>query len=189
MAFEELQIPGEPGVWSCARHKNVHTRLRCGRCEKPICPKCTLMGPTGARCRECAGLRSSHVYQVKPGNLAKAFVAALVLGAIGAQIIEAAGTLVFWALLYAPAIVPLMSRIVDKLTGGKRGPVIAGASCAGVTIGALASSLGGTIAMVESAPPGVHAMLGPAVLMTAFTHIFVWIFIVIAVAGLWYWLK
>lgn len=41
-------------TWACARHARVQTRLRCGRCEMPICPRCTVYSPAGTRCRGCA---------------------------------------------------------------------------------------------------------------------------------------
>lgn len=28
--------------------------MTCGRCEKPICPKCLIVGPAGVRCKACA---------------------------------------------------------------------------------------------------------------------------------------
>ncbi len=42
-----------PPVLYCANHPNVETTLRCNRCNKPICPRCALLTPTGYRCREC----------------------------------------------------------------------------------------------------------------------------------------
>lgn len=42
-----------PAVTTCANHPTVETRLRCNRCEKPICPKCAVRMPTGYRCKEC----------------------------------------------------------------------------------------------------------------------------------------
>jgi len=37
----------------CANHPSVETSLHCNNCEKPICPKCAVLTPTGYRCREC----------------------------------------------------------------------------------------------------------------------------------------
>lgn len=37
----------------CANHPNTPTSLRCNRCEKPICPQCAVLTPTGYRCKEC----------------------------------------------------------------------------------------------------------------------------------------
>ena len=49
-----VPVAGEDGVWYCAKHTKAVTRLRCGRCEAPICPKCTVYTPAGTRCRACA---------------------------------------------------------------------------------------------------------------------------------------
>jgi hypothetical protein len=37
----------------CANHPETPTSLRCNNCEKPICPKCAVLTPTGYRCKEC----------------------------------------------------------------------------------------------------------------------------------------
>ncbi len=49
-----VPVPGEDGAFFCARHTKTATRLRCGRCETPICPRCTVNSPAGTRCRACA---------------------------------------------------------------------------------------------------------------------------------------
>jgi len=48
----------------CANHPNVETNLRCGKCDKPICPKCMVQTPVGARCRNCAGLDKLPTFRV-----------------------------------------------------------------------------------------------------------------------------
>ncbi len=30
------------------------TGLRCGRCERPVCTKCVILGPAGPRCKDCS---------------------------------------------------------------------------------------------------------------------------------------
>lgn len=37
----------------CYNHPETPTTLRCNRCERPICPKCAVLTPTGYRCKEC----------------------------------------------------------------------------------------------------------------------------------------
>jgi hypothetical protein len=37
----------------CYVHPNRETMLRCSRCERPICPTCAVLTPTGYRCKEC----------------------------------------------------------------------------------------------------------------------------------------
>ena len=50
-------------VVPCATHPSVQTALRCGRCDTPICPKCLVMTPVGARCRACARLKKAKVFR------------------------------------------------------------------------------------------------------------------------------
>jgi hypothetical protein len=53
-ATEPVAVPGEDGAFYCTRHTKAITRLRCGRCESPICPKCTVYTPAGTRCKPCS---------------------------------------------------------------------------------------------------------------------------------------
>jgi hypothetical protein len=51
---EPAAVESQPGVYYCSKHKKETTRITCGRCEKPICTRCTVHGPAGVRCRDCA---------------------------------------------------------------------------------------------------------------------------------------
>ena len=48
----------------CATHPDVETNLRCGKCGKPICPKCMVQTPVGARCKDCARLQVLPTFQM-----------------------------------------------------------------------------------------------------------------------------
>lgn len=63
----------------CATHPDVETLLTCGKCGKPICPKCMVMTDVGARCRECAELKRLPTFQVDLRQYIIASVLALVL--------------------------------------------------------------------------------------------------------------
>ena len=63
------QTPGE--TLRCARHPNTETVLRCGRCETPICPRCQIQTPVGARCPTCARVKRFSML-LKPRELARA---------------------------------------------------------------------------------------------------------------------
>jgi hypothetical protein len=54
------------GPMRCAADPSVETYLRCGRCEKPICSRCLIQTPVGARCRDCAQLRKLPMFDVRP---------------------------------------------------------------------------------------------------------------------------
>lgn len=54
VAVAEPVQAGEDGLYDCYRHQHETTRVTCGRCERPICPKCMIVGPAGVRCKVCA---------------------------------------------------------------------------------------------------------------------------------------
>ena len=79
-------------IVKCATHPNVETELACGRCGKPICPRCLVYTPVGARCRDCAQLRRLPTYQVPASYILRG------IGAAGAGTIaekpETAGNII-----------------------------------------------------------------------------------------------
>ena len=174
-----LEVDGEPGVYWCARHKRTQTRLRCGRCEKPICPKCTTYGPTGARCRNCVSYRGTHLYQASPKQLAITFAAAFVLGLVGAVVIQF--TSLFLLVFFAPALGGILGPFLTRITGAKRGPVVAGVASAGVAAGVLMVLVPRVVSLLQMGV-GVSAAFG-------FSNVLLLVFLVLAVVGVWFWLK
>jgi hypothetical protein len=65
----------------CAKHPSVETDLACGKCETPICPKCLVYTPVGARCSNCADIRKLPQYELPLPLLLRGAVTALLLGA------------------------------------------------------------------------------------------------------------
>lgn len=61
----------------CATHPDVETNLRCGKCGKPICPRCMVQTPVGARCRECARLYKLPTFRISTGYYLRAAGTAL----------------------------------------------------------------------------------------------------------------
>jgi len=65
-------VEQEAPLAHCYKHPKVPTNLSCGRCERPICTKCAVIGANGVRCPECArqniAIRPGAVaYEVKRG--------------------------------------------------------------------------------------------------------------------------
>lgn len=56
----------------CARHSNVETALRCGKCATLICGKCLVQTPVGARCPECANVKKLPTFDVARSDYLKA---------------------------------------------------------------------------------------------------------------------
>ncbi|BDI32473.1 hypothetical protein CCAX7_45240 [Capsulimonas corticalis] len=50
----DVLVEGDPTAFYCNKHTKTITRLRCGRCATPICPRCMVQGVAGARCKACA---------------------------------------------------------------------------------------------------------------------------------------
>jgi len=82
----ELPVSDQENVTYCATHPNVETYLRCGRCDTPICPKCLVQTPVGARCRQCAHVQKLPLFSVSPTYYARAVGAALGLALAAAAV-------------------------------------------------------------------------------------------------------
>ena len=115
----------------CARHPDIETDLRCGKCEQPICPKCMVQTPVGARCPKCAALKKLPVYEISTIFYIRAIAAGLataaVLGAIWPFIPLGGFFLFFIALVIGYIVGEGISLAVNR----KRGPglqIIAGIS-------------------------------------------------------------
>jgi hypothetical protein len=78
-------VEDETPILRCARHPGTETVLRCGRCETPICPRCLVETPVGARCPNCAGVKRFRLL-LKPAELVRAIGYGLAVGAVGTLI-------------------------------------------------------------------------------------------------------
>lgn len=124
-------------VVECPRDPGVETALRCQQCDRPICPRCLVQSPVGAKCRDCARVMRSPIYTVKGANLARS-VGVSVTGGLAAGLIWG---LVLWQ--YSFGILSIMlgaglgyafTRGLEWASGRKRGPVMIGLAVAGIVI-------------------------------------------------------
>jgi hypothetical protein len=118
----------------CATHPSVETELTCGKCGKPICPKCLVYTPVGARCRECAQVRRIPTYNMSASTFARAAAGALVGGlAIGvAWWLFNVITFFFFGILAGLAIGYAVGELVSVATNRKAGPPLQAIAVAGV---------------------------------------------------------
>lgn len=105
----------------CARHPDIETQLRCGKCDTPICPECMVFGPAGARCKDCAALRSSPLYHVSASSLAKAIAVGMVVAILGGYLLAVVQRfgffLLFGGLIYGQAVASVIQRIAGRKLG------------------------------------------------------------------------
>ncbi|HEY1296574.1 MAG TPA: hypothetical protein VGJ60_26145 [Chloroflexota bacterium] len=115
----------------CARHPNTETVLRCGRCDTPICARCMIMSPVGARCRTCAQVKRFAV-GLKPAELVKAIGYGIGLSAIGTIIVT---FIPFLGLFGYAAIGFGVGEVVSIGANRKRVPALAPIAVACLFIG------------------------------------------------------
>ena len=123
----------------CATHPEVETNLRCGKCNKPICPKCMVQTPVGARCPDCARLYKLPTYQVSTRHylravgvgLGMAIACGIVWGVVGGFVRFVIFIGLFLSLVLAAGVGYAIGEVISLSVNRKRGTglaVIAGGS-------------------------------------------------------------
>ncbi len=127
----------------CATHPEVETNLRCGKCGKPICPKCLVETPVGARCRDCARPYKLPTYRVSFGYYLRAIGVALGMAVVCGLIWVVVGIIspFYVDLLLAPAIGYAIGEVVSLSVNRKRGRGLAIVAGIGVVISYLVTIL------------------------------------------------
>lgn len=138
----------EAGAVPCAANPDVLTSLRCGRCDTPICPRCLIMTPVGARCRACARLRAHPIYDVRPLHYVRGAGAGLAVGVIGGILVASVPFLGFLGLL---VLGWLTGEAVTAAANRKRGTGLAIVAAAATVVG----GLGGPALLVAAELPPV----------------------------------
>lgn len=138
----------QPATLRCARHPGVETLLRCGRCETPICPRCMVMTPVGARCPDCAHLRRPPMYDVSGRYLWQAIGVALLLVVAGGFVFSLvagfAGRSIFLGAILYLLVGTGVAEALSAAANRKRGPrlqILAAATTILVTQWPLLASL------------------------------------------------
>jgi hypothetical protein len=132
------------GPMRCATHPDVETNLRCSRCGKPICPKCLVQTPVGARCRECARLSRPPTFRVSGRHYLIAAGTALGLAVVVGflwGIIELFLPFYFFSLIVAMGIGWVIGEVVALSVNRKRDAGLAVIGGMAVVLSYLVSNL------------------------------------------------
>ena len=122
----------------CAAHPAIETNLRCGKCGKPICPKCLVQTPVGARCPDCARLYKLPTYRV-PGiyylraagtALGMAIVCGILWGILKTYLLSY--FFGFFSLILAAGVGYAIGEVVSRSVNRKRGRGLA--TVAGIAV-------------------------------------------------------
>ena len=126
----------------CATHPDVETNLRCGKCGKPICPKCLVQTPVGARCPDCAKpyklptFRVTTPYYLRAAGtaLGMAIVCGFAWGAIRGVM-----PFIYFNFLIAAGVGYGIGEVVSLAVNRKRGTGLAVVAGIGVAVSYLVS--------------------------------------------------
>jgi hypothetical protein len=152
----EVTTSGE--LLRCARHPNTETVLRCGRCETPICPRCLVSTPVGARCPDCAQVKRIALF-LKPVELARAAVVGVLAATVGTIIalnVPLLGPLLGFMLvgfLTGEAVL----RAVNRKRAPELGPIAIACLVVGMWLGVLV-----LLVFVQRVPPSLELLAVPA---------------------------
>jgi len=141
MVREQEDMEAEQ-VCYCARHPTVETVVSCGRCDQPICPRCMIFMPVGARCPSCAQLRRLPQYVLTPRVYARVVPGALLLALGIGFLLSFAPGVGFLGGIVAGYLVGTGLRRVSGYKQGREMEVIAGAT---VVLTVLAGNLFGLL--------------------------------------------
>ncbi|MCI0344513.1 MAG: hypothetical protein L0221_03580 [Chloroflexi bacterium] len=128
---------GEAGALFCYRHPERQTYISCGRCDRPICASCAMLGPVGARCTECGKHAFDPLTSFTPLELAGGVGVALGGGLIGGFVGLQIGF--FFALCLGPLVGGFIAEGVMRVTGYKRGSMMGAIVFGGIAFGAIAA--------------------------------------------------
>ncbi len=104
-------------VMLCVNHPNRETRLRCNRCNQPICAACAVLTPVGYRCRACIRGQQKVFETTRQIDLPVAFAVSAVAVLIVAAVLN---YLDFWGLFVAPVAGGVIAEIVRWFTRRRR---------------------------------------------------------------------
>ncbi len=132
-----VEAPPPGALVACPRDPGVETGLRCSRCGTPICPRCLVQTPVGARCRDCARIAKNPIYTLTAGGMARAAAASLVGGvAMGLiwGLVLLPFTFGFFAIFVGAGLGYAFTRVLEFATGRKRGPAVVSFAIAGILV-------------------------------------------------------
>jgi len=120
----------------CAIHNDVETALACGKCGTPICPRCLVETPVGARCRKCANVRRLPTYSITPAQYLKAVAAGLLVAvAVGIawawlrSEVAVLGWSLTISLILGSAVAYAIAEVVSRAVNRKRGTPLQVIAC------------------------------------------------------------
>ena len=122
----------------CVNHPQVETVVSCGRCDKPLCPRCMIYTPVGVRCRDCAQLRRLPQYTLTPRVFARVLPTAAALALICGFLLSLVPRL---SLLAGVVVGVVVGDVLRRVSGYKQGRAMQAIAGATVLVSILSSNV------------------------------------------------
>jgi len=106
---------------TCYKHPDRETYLRCNQCERPICPSCAILTPTGYRCRDCVRGQEKKFNTAQLPDYIIACVVSATIAFFGSYVARFLG---FFTLLLAPLASMLIGEAILRLTKGRNSDML-----------------------------------------------------------------
>jgi hypothetical protein len=117
----DVAAPTDDDQLFCYRHPDRETRIRCGRCERPICTRCAMQGPVGFRCKTCGTLANDPLTTIRPTQGVLGLAVSFGLGLVAAFI---AGRIGFFSIIVSFIAGGFIAEAITRVIGWKRGTAI-----------------------------------------------------------------
>ena len=82
MSTSETQIPEQDDQLYCYGHPKEPTRLRCSRCDRPICGRCAIPASVGQHCPECVAEARKSAPKIRTAMQATAPATMAIIGIV-----------------------------------------------------------------------------------------------------------
>lgn len=115
----------------CVNHPQTETRLRCNRCNRPICTRCAVLTPVGYRCKDCVRGQQQAFITAVWYDYPVAIVLAMALSWAAAAVLLRLGWFIFFL---APVAGTLIAAVVQGAIRRRRGRYLVEAAAAGMVL-------------------------------------------------------
>lgn len=152
-----------PEKMYCYHHPDRETRLRCNRCNQPICASCAFQTPTGYRCQDCIRIQQKVYDTTKSSDYVTASLIALVISFAGSW---TAGLLGFFTILISPFVGFLIAEIVRWAIKKRRSKALNKITMIAAAVGSLPLLIYISVLVVSNGGAGFPSLIWQAVYTT-----------------------
>lgn len=122
----------------CTAHPTVETGLRCNKCGRYMCVKCSVRTPVGYRCKQCVYQQQDAFFGATIRDYILAGIVSFVLSLPASYIIPK--TFLFGIIIFSIPTGAFIGEIVFRIAGKRRGRYIWLVALAGIVAGAVVAT-------------------------------------------------